>query len=474
MPQLKKVRSAVAMAAMLVSASAVWATSPQGPTVSLDDTATAPAAAPAPTPPPPPPPLLSYGLEQIPTGNGSNLYQDMNNLNIVVSGYAEVGYTANFDHVAGTNNFGRIFDAENGNHIQLDQVDVSIAKAINFSDAGFRKRGWDIGGRVEVVYGMDPDNFHSNGLDFYHGNAYYASGQNPYKPINQFDIFQAYVTLAMPIGDTGGLKVRIGKFATLLGEEYTTNVTANLFYSHSYEFNYAIPLTHTGILADYQMNADWNFWAGFVRGWNQTFKKTNNALGSFLGEIAWTPQEAALTGFSADVATVIGPEDPVYPSTAYGDNKHYRSVVELLASYNLPKMPALTLYSATDWGYDGAGYTDSIGTHSSQWFGEAVYASYVINSYVTLNGRAEYYFDGHSTTVGGDPGTDVNYAEFTVGTTITPFPNSTWGKYLKLRPELREDMADKAVFQGGAAAGVSSGVGKKYQTTAAMDVIYSF
>ncbi len=484
MPQLKKVRSAVAMAAMLVSASAVWATSPQGPTVSLDDTTTATAAAPAPTPPPPPPPLLSYGLEQIPTGNGSNLYQDMSNLNIVVSGFIEAGYTANFDHVAGTNNFGRIFDAENGNHIQLDQVDVSIAKAINFSDAGFRKRGWDIGGRVEVLYGMDADVIHSNGLDFYHGNSYYASGQNPYKPINQFDVDQAYVSLAMPLFDTGGVKVRLGKFVTPFGDE-TINPTTNPFYSHSFEFNYGIPLTHTGAVAYFSPNADWTFFGGAVLGWNQTFKATNNSPWGFLGGVNWTPQEAAFSGLTGTLNYYLGANDPNYPSSSYGDNKHYRSLTEVILAYTPPKATQWTFTSDSIWGYDGAGKTDysaggtPIGVSSTNWYAEEGVVSYTLNSYVTVNGRAEWYYDGNSFTVGGDlpagtSGVSVNYGEFTIGATITPFPNSTWGKYLKLRPELREDVADKAVFQGGAAAGVSSGVGKKYQTTAAMDVIYSF
>ncbi|NNM85787.1 MAG: outer membrane beta-barrel protein [Phycisphaerales bacterium] len=479
----------LALAALMATAGVAAAASPSAPTVSLDDSATQ--AQPQAMPQSQSLPALSYGLSKVPTGNGGNLYQDMQNWGINISGFIDAGYTANFDHQAGSNIGGRVFDQENGNHLQLDQIDVSISKAIDFSNANFRKRGWDVGGKVEVLYGMDGDLIHSNGMNFYHGNNYYQNGQNPFKPINQFDVVQAYATFAVPMFDTGGLKIKAGKFVTPFGDE-TINPTTNPFYSHSYEFGFGIPFTQTGILAIFSPNSDWTFSAGVTRGWNNTLTKTNDTLADFLGGINWTPQEKRFQGLTATLNYSLGAQDPSYypndldgdldgSGLRSGDNSHYRSVTEVILTYTPPKMSQLTLTSDSLWGYDGAsdiiiptGVSPGTGTVSygpANYYAEEAVASYKLNSYVTLNGRAEWYHDGHSGTTYAIVGRTVNLSEFTIGATITPFPNSSWGKYLKLRPELRQDYADHPIFQTGGGSGSTA---KRYQTTAAMDVIYSF
>src|SRR5437867_1789016 len=45
---------------------------------------------------------------------------------IDVRGFGEVGYTFNGDHDSGDENFGRVFDNERGDHVQLDQLDLSV------------------------------------------------------------------------------------------------------------------------------------------------------------------------------------------------------------------------------------------------------------------------------------------------------------------------------------------------------------
>ena len=427
--------------------------------------AAAPAAAPAPAPAAAPAdtnPLLMYSLDQIKTGDTS-VGQSLSNAGINIYGYLELGYTADLagPPPAGSTIPGRVFDTEYGNHVQMDQLDLTIAKAINFSDPKYIKRGWDVGGHFEFVYGYDPsyggDSFHSSGLDF---------GYNPssvFSPLYQADIEQAYVTLALHLGGAGNLKFKAGKFVTLLGEE-TINPTTNYLYSHTYSFGYMIPYTQTGVLAEYVPNSQWTFYAGITRGWNQTFYNNNSSV-DFLGEVGYVPNSQ--WDFIVNVSE--GPEDGAMGNATLGNNNDYRTVVEPLITYTPPILNnALTLVSDTVAAYDGAGNSTN-GNQSSGWFSEALYQNYALNSYFSFTTREEYDYVGSGLGSGGigiNPFGIENYTnmgDLTFGVKITPFPNGSLSKNFYIRPEIREDLADHAVFNG-----------NHYQTTFGIDAIYQF
>ena len=450
--------SLLAMAAVLATAG-----------LSLADSTTptpAPAAAPAPAPAAAPAdtnPLLMYSLDQIKTGDTS-VGQSLSNAGIDIYGYLELGYTADLagPPPAGTTIPGRVFDTEYGNHLQMDQLDLTIAKAINFSDPNYIKRGWDVGGHFEFVYGYDPsyggDSFHSSGLDF---------GYNPssvFSPLYQADIEQAYVTLALHLGGAGDVKFKAGKFVTLLGEE-TINPTTNYLYSHTYSFGYMIPYTQTGVLAEYVPNSQWTFYGGVTRGWNQTFYDNNSNGVDFLGEVGYAPNSQ----WDFIVNLSEGPQDGALQPGILGDNNNYRTVVEPLITYTPPILNnALTLVSDTVVAYDGAGNSTN-GNQSSGWFSEALYQNYVLNSYFSFTTREEYAYVGSglgSAGIGINPFGIENYTnmgDLTFGVKITPFPNGSLSKNFYIRPEIREDLADHGVF-----------FGKHYQTTFGIDAIYQF
>lgn len=422
-------------------------------------------------------PLLMYGLDKVPAGKQS-LGQEISNAGFDIYGYMEVGYTAN---LSGQNHPipGRVFDTEGGNHIQMDQLDLAVSRSINLSDPAFRKAGWMIGGKAEMLYGYDAGYVHSNGLNFYHSyanNAELGANGAPH-PLYQFDPLQLYVSFGIPIGKDSGLKIRAGKFVTMLGEE-TINPTTNYFYSHTYEFGYAIPFTETGVMADYMLNSKWSFWGGVVRPENQSFRSQINSY-NFMGEVDYTPA----SNMSLVVNYLFGPNDqavsysglnnPITP--VYGDNQHDRSVLDIVGSWTPPILHNnLTLVANLDWGYDAGGPLLGVGpggvngtSTAANWYAAAFYQSYVINSYLTFNTREEaYYDDGNSTigaALGGAPGGSTFIGDLTAGFTITPMPDSNLGKHLEFRPELREDLCDHGYFNG-----------KHYQTTIAMDAIYQF
>src|SRR5687768_9970210 len=77
---------------------------------------------------------------------------------IRVFGHVEGGYTFNPDDPAGDLNVGRVFDAE-ANQFVFNQLDLAVERTVNPS-----RTEWDVGGRVEFLYGGDARFIHSNGM----------------------------------------------------------------------------------------------------------------------------------------------------------------------------------------------------------------------------------------------------------------------------------------------------------------------
>jgi len=326
------------------------------------------------------------------------------------------------------------------NQVLLDQLDLSIERAVDASKGKF-----DIGFHVEAIYGRDAFYTHSNGM-LDEGNHVDLAASPPVLPHGEevsFDLPQAYLTFAIPVGS--GLTIKAGKFVTPFGFE-TINPTSNYLYTHSYEFSYGIPSTQTGILASYNLTDKLAMTAGFTRGWNQSTSDNNSAI-DFLGGAVYTwSDKLTLSG-----NLTVGPE-------AAHDDADYFVVPEVIAAYKLSDQ--LTVDG--DFLY---GFANNI----TQWFGIAGYADYAFSSMFSLNGRVEFYHDGDGVTtgVGTLPNvnfTDVNFWEVTAGVAVTPMPDNEWLKTLVIRPELRFDWADHGVFD----------FDKFNQLTVACDVIWSF
>ena len=123
------------------------------------------------------------------------------------------------------------------------------------------------------MYGTDATFIHSNGLV---DNRNFFTG-----PGNQFDLTQAYVDVAVPVGD--GLRIRAGKFVYF--KQLDPN--ASVFYSHSFTFGAALPFTLTGIYGTYQFGDQLTVDAGISRGWDQATRDNNGAIDAF-GRVKYT------------------------------------------------------------------------------------------------------------------------------------------------------------------------------------------
>jgi Putative beta-barrel porin-2, OmpL-like. bbp2 len=361
---------------------------------------------------------------------------------------------------------------------QLDQLDLMIQKTVDTT------KKWDFGFQFEQGYGTDDAQIHSYGItDNRTAPSIYnklnnggLSHEGGVDPDNQYDVVQANVTFLVPLGS--GLQIEVGKFVTLLGYE-TINPTGNAFFTHSYLFTFGIPLTQTGILGKYTFSKlvngnDLTVTAGVTRGWNES-SLDNNGEVDFLGEAS-----ANITDKLALTLNVSeGPESYEAFAGDKGDSHNYWSVFELIPTYKYSDQLSFAvdmLYADFPHGAltDPEPTTGLPSGDAAQWYAVAPYASYKLNSYFTLNARAEYYRDQGGFTVGAASGpVSANYYELTLGTQIHPFPTNDILQWLQIRPEVRYDLSDKPAYNASHNSAIT-GVGDYSEFTAAIDAIMQF
>src|SRR6266702_3953504 len=151
------------------------------------------------------------------------LAKPLNDAGIKFYGYVEGGYF--YDFSAPDSHHGPTFIGFNSfkNAGILDNISLNVERAVDPT-----KKQFDVGFRVEGIYGADAAFIHSNGLlDTQTGR-------------NQWDLLQAWVDITLP---GIPMRVRAGKWIELAGfEHYSANIynafgdPSRNFYSHSYSF----------------------------------------------------------------------------------------------------------------------------------------------------------------------------------------------------------------------------------------------
>lgn len=365
-------------------------------------------------------------------------------------GHVQGSYTYNHENPASDFNVGRVFDFEH-DEPTLNQLDLNIERRIDITGDRF-----DVGGRVELLYGGDSRFIHANGMF----DNYDPTGEDEDEdgvpddtsditdgPENQFDIPQAYLDVNVPVGN--GLRVRLGKF--LFFKQIDPN--ASVFYSHSYTFGAALPFTLTGVTGYYELTDRLAIEGGVVRGWDEALDDDNDAV-SAVGRVRFRASDE----LNLSLAAITGPE-------LVDDNDDYRTAVNFVASYTVNSN--LTLLLDSIYGYQA----NLPGEGTADWYGAAVYGIYKINDNLSAAARLEYYRDDEGFTTGVQPfssalgfGSQSLY-EATVGLTITPFANDELGRNLKVRPEVRYDLSSEDYFDG---------FTEDDQLTFAVDAIFNF
>ena len=308
--------------------------------------------------------------------------------------------------------------------LNLHQAWLWAEKAIDTSC------GFDMGGRIDYVYGIDAQNTQAFGTDPRGwDNDWDNGGANGYgHAIPQLYLEAGY----------GDWSVKVGHFYTLIGWEVVP-ATGNFFYSHAYTFNYSEPFTHTGALATYNVNDNVTAYGGYVLGWDSGFDDNGDA---FLGGLS--------LGLTDDLSVTYATTFGRFGRQAFnGDETGYMHsiVADLALSDNLQYI------FQSDW----LSTEDGAGADARETFGINQYMIYTVNDCLSYGGRFEWYQnDG---IFAANNGVDSDVYALTLGVNYRPHGN------VIVRPEIRWDWDDDLV------AGLEDG---DKQTTFGIDTIMTF
>lgn len=349
-----------------------------------------------------------------------------------LGGHVATSYNYNFDNPNSRTNAFRVFD-DGANQVTIHQAELWIEKPTTMESP--------IGFGLDFVIGRDAKKIHALGLG---------------SPDDVFDLTQAYVTYNAPIGK--GLYLKAGKFVTLHGAEVIRR-PANFNISRSILFGFAIPFTHTGLVATYPFT-DWlTVTAGVVNGWDNA--DDNNKDKSIHGMVTIT----LLKELMLAIGGTWGPEQA-------DRNGPKRGLIDVVATYK--PIPPLTLIVNYDYGVEDDvpftnPLTNAVTVKDAQWHGVAAYAIYDLTDRFSVGIRGEFFIDEEGFRLG-----------FTDPLTGNPARLDLWELTLTARYKLlehlfasleyRHDAArkDRLVFDNG------NGTGEDSQDTIAFELIYQF
>ena len=398
---------------------------------------------------------------------------------ITLSGYVDVSYTEQFGGrgtgFGGGAAGGHEFDVNNDN-FNVQAVKIALEKALP------DKNDWAAGFRIDTIYGQD--------ARFLGDSAFQAEtgGVNG----SGFALEQALVKFRIPVGN--GLDIYAGKFVTFLGYEVIES-PANLNFSRGLLFTNAIPLTHTGVYADYKFNDTFEAKFGVVDGWNNSISPGSNGATAnitdsqnsypFGGKAITGQLNITNPGKNANICQsfIYSPGGENYGTGAQFDNGPV-VVYDIWGNWNptFVKDSALTLGFNIDFGYNGATGEPASGnppfgsgtgadfgdfSDSQTWWGAALYASYKLNKVWTVSARGEYlHSDSGATTKFG--AADTNNDEFSETLTLS---FAIWDNLLT-RAEYRYDhVVNGAEFSPGQTVGSATYAD---QNEISLEAVYSF
>tara|TARA_R110002111_G_C5958134_1_gene369174 strand:- start:99 stop:1391 length:1293 start_codon:yes stop_codon:yes gene_type:complete len=306
--------------------------------------------------------------------------------------------------------------------LNLHQAWLYAEKAIDTSC------GFDIGGRIDYLYGIDAQNTQAFGTDPRGWDNNWDHGQYGHA------LPQAYVEAGY-----GDLSVKLGHFYTIIGYEVVP-ATGNFFYSHAYTFNYSEPFTHTGALATYNASDDVTVWGGYTTGWDSGFDDNGDA---FLGGIS--------LGLSDDLNLIYATTIGKFGANPLGtpEQGYMHSIV---ADYAVSDSLQYIFQS------DVLSTENPTGATARETFGINQYLIKTLSDCWAVGARFEYY-NNEGVFTAQAAGTDSDIYALTLGANYKPHANVT------VRPEIRFDWDDDQI------AGLEDGAD---QTTFGIDTIFTF
>jgi hypothetical protein len=341
--------------------------------------------------------------------------------------YLQGGYTYNgkaTNTPTGEENDLRVFDHK-ANSFGLDLAEIIFSKDPATGVVGFK---------VKLSAGETAKWIHSRGLS----GAPLSSSQVG-EGTDSIDITEAYMSYIAAVGK--GLRFDFGKMVTYHGAE-VIEAKDNPNYSRSFLFNYAEPLTHTGLKMSYNFTDALSASFHIVNGWDNS---TDNNPGKTYGvSVGYAPADA----FSGYINLMSGPEQD------HSNNK--RNLLDLVATIK-PAKKLTFILNIDDAKEDKvpAALLPSGVQGDAKWYGVSAIAKYDVSDTQDVAVRAEYFNDKD----GARTGTAQKLKEVTL----------TWETRLNggliVRPEYRHDISDQKSFDNST---------KKSQDTLALGVMYNW
>jgi hypothetical protein len=290
------------------------------------------------------------------------------------------------------------------NEYQMNQAYLRMKRDVD-REAGF----WDLGGRIDLLYGTDSYFTTARGLETF-------DDRDPKWNAQQYGLAlpQCYAEVVAPWGN--GIGMKLGHFYAPLGYE-TVTAPDNFFYSHSYMHQYGEPFTFTGFVGTTKIG-DYTIRSGMTRGWDN-WESNNNALG-YVGGFTWE-NSCKRTSVALDVTV-----DREQPDVSTDYRTLYSLVIQQKLGENWQYVIQHDYAIEPGAGVDGA---------TASWYGVNQYLYYTINELWKAGMRFEWFRDqnGSRVLMGGIPAQTGDYYELTAGVNWRP------NDRVVVRPEVRWD-----------------------------------
>ncbi|MBB2177552.1 outer membrane beta-barrel protein [Gluconacetobacter johannae] len=345
---------------------------------------------------------------------------------VTLVGQIEGGIMANPARPDNGINFGN-FLADHANQVQLNQLEFTLARAIDPS-----KNAYQIGFTLEGLYGSDARYYHLLGIS-----------DRAISDRYQLIPAQAHIDVHLPWLTSGGLDMQAGILQAPMGVE-TLDPTTRPFYTLAYTSEYSVPFQHVGAMFKWHVNTTVDVTFGVDTGNQTTFGNSDNnheAAGYFGFNLN------GLAGGKLNIIELsrVGPENAIAVLGARADSQ-MRYWNDINAAYQVNDKLSVT--GEFNYLHDDGIRADTYSFVS--------FLSYKVTPSLTFNYRGEIYRDNtgqfvvsflsNTAYMGAIAGATVP-AEFAPPTTygalslgVTYKPDLGHGvRVFELRPEIRFD-----------------------------------
>jgi hypothetical protein len=384
-----------------------------------------------------------------------------------LDGWVDVGSFMNTHWHETKENFPIFYNDQNG-EAGMNQLYLTLGRRANT-----KKDQFDLGGRVDLLYGSDYYYTSSLGLETRRTNNVENTTITPIDAVSRWNqnhgvrrngnaafyglsMPQAYGELFIPLGY--GITVKAGHFYSGMGYESAMSPN-NFFYSHSYSFMHGLPLTLTGGTADVRLGQYTTAIIGASQGEN-VFESPTDQWSILAGLMVKSKSKKSSLSFLVHTGE---------QSLRKGD---VRTSYSLTWKQQLSSRWQYGLEHTFGTEQNGAildGENETRGT--ARWLSLAQYLQWSWSERFALGLRAELFQDtGHSrvqrspVSLGSLEYTGQNYYEVTLGANWKP------ARYLTIRPEVRYDWSN--VKRSG--NGIYSDFSESNAVSFAIDGIFRF